>query len=103
MTDEKRTHCRICGRKLYSFKSGLCVWCLRRAKEEAAAGGPGKRLGRLPAEPTAAPPGTPWKIAVMARRRACGESLFHPDDAADHEAVGIRTTGDRYAEAKSKG
>ncbi|GBD37546.1 hypothetical protein HRbin36_02681 [bacterium HR36] len=39
------------------------------------------RLGRLPAEPTAALPGTPDKIAVMAQRAARGETLFHPQDA----------------------
>ncbi|MCS7166236.1 MAG: hypothetical protein RMI91_01820 [Gemmatales bacterium] len=39
------------------------------------------RLGRLPAVPTAALPGTPGKIEVMAQRAARGESLFHPQDA----------------------
>lgn len=39
------------------------------------------QLGRLPAEPTSALPGTPDKIAVMRERAARGESLFHPQDA----------------------
>jgi hypothetical protein len=39
------------------------------------------QLGRLPQQPTAALPGTPDKVAVMAERAARGESLFHPQDA----------------------
>jgi hypothetical protein len=32
-------------------------------------------------EPTAAPPGTPEKVAVLAARAERGETMFHPDDA----------------------
>lgn len=39
---------------------------------------------RLP-EPTTARPGSEEKIAVLARRWARGEALFHPDDAGMKE------------------
>jgi hypothetical protein len=35
----------------------------------------------LPAEPTAYPPGSPQKLAVMAQRARLKQALWHPDDA----------------------
>ncbi len=43
-----------------------------------------------PGEPTEAPPGTCWKIAVLAARASRRESLFHPRDnpVLDHAPAG---------------
>jgi hypothetical protein len=43
--------------------------------------GLGHAPGRLPAEPTSAPPGSEAKVQVMCERAARRENLFHPDDA----------------------
>jgi len=42
---------------------------------------------RLPAEPTAAWPGTTEKIAAMQAREARGEQLFHPADGPGDREV----------------
>lgn len=42
---------------------------------------------RLPAEPTAHPPGSPGKIAVMEARYARGEHVHHPLDARSWAAA----------------
>lgn len=38
------------------------------------------RSAQLPAQPTAAPPGTPEKIDVLQARAMAGQLLFHPHD-----------------------
>lgn len=42
-------------------------------------------LGRPLPEPTDAVPGTPEKLAVLERRAAAGQQLFHPHDARSSE------------------
>jgi hypothetical protein len=50
---------------------------------------------KLPATPTAAPPGTPEKIEVMRARAGRGEAVCHPADAlADPEAAAAETLDD---------
>jgi hypothetical protein len=81
--------CRHCGRLTPVAPRGLCRPCYlaphvrslyppARAGRDPALGG----LAPMPTEPTTALPGTPAKVAVLCRRAAQGEALWHPEDAA---------------------
>ncbi len=82
-------HCRL--RVVTRPARGLCYRCVKDAAVLAAYPLAGSKYARrgvgnltghrpLPA-PTAAPPGTPAKVAVLEQRAAGGLALFHPADA----------------------
>lgn len=85
-----RPPCRHCRRALVCRPRGLC-WCCYYApgvrdrypvtsKYGRRGVGDFYRVAPLP-DPTAALPGTPKKVAVLAARAAAGTALFHPKDA----------------------
>lgn len=86
-----RPACRHCGAFRQSRALGLCFRCSRDPAvrllypsiHRGARRGIPDRCGgyRLPAEPTAALPGTPEKLAELERRALAGISLWHPEDA----------------------
>lgn len=86
-----RPACRHCSRKPVNRPRGLCRDCyytpavcaLYPPTSKYARKGTGighRTRAPLPAEPTRATPGTPEKMAVLARRAERGEQLFHPED-----------------------
>lgn len=84
----KRGRCRHCSRTLGIIGRGLCQKCHRTpgvreryASDSKFAKRPEPAAKSLPAEPTAAPPGTPEKVAVMEARVRRGEQPHHPRDA----------------------
>lgn len=48
----------------------------------------------LPTSPTTALPGSPRKLAVLARRYARRQQLFHPEDALLPKPVGLAAVDD---------
>jgi len=88
----KKQRCRHCRSRYQSRPGRLCRTCYDQpdVREHYLAGcvracvspTPTSSLSPRPAHPTAALPGTPEKMAVMAQRALQGASLFHPDDAA---------------------
>lgn len=86
-----RPVCRHCRAKRVSRPRGLCWNCYYSpgVKELYPGTGRGSRHGPgnvyrnapLAPEPTAHPPGTAEKLAVMAARAEGGFRLWHPDDA----------------------
>ena len=90
MTDPRT--CQHCHRRAVSRPRGLCWTCfgtagvrdlypVSAAPSNVRGVGNGGSRRPLPAEPTHHPPGTDEKMAVLERRAAAGEQLFHPDDA----------------------
>jgi len=82
--------CRRCDKLRTTRGRGLCKRCWLVAKEEYAVlqpadRGPGEATANrgypLPALPTAYPPGSPQKVAVMASRVARGVQPHHPQDS----------------------
>ncbi len=81
--------CRHCDRFPVRRPRGLCWSCYYKpgVRERYPPAAPTGRRGlgfgdtRLPAEPTAAAPGSVEKIRVLMERVANGQELFHPDDA----------------------
>jgi hypothetical protein len=99
-----RSPCRHCKKRAAAQrKRNLCWYCHAKvhirwlygfSTNKGSGGAPGtgggggygvaggiNPQGRLPAEPTDAPPGTPEKVEVMRERVTRLESPFHPDDA----------------------
>lgn len=82
--------CRHCNRSRVTRPRGLCWSCYYRpgvrdqyvSRRKGARRGVGNVCGGydLP-EPTRVLPGTPEKLAVLARRAEQGKALFHPQDA----------------------
>jgi len=78
--------CRHCGQKPRcrhgkEHRYRLCWWCLQLpGVKELYPFVDDVELGAVP-EMTDAGPGTPEKLAVMERRAARGEQMFHPEDA----------------------
>lgn len=95
--------CRHCNRYRVNRPRGLCWTCYYTpgvlaaypVVSKYARRGVGNVTGNrpLPTRPTAAEPGTPEKIAVLAGRAARAEGLWHPDDA--RATVPQPTGGDR--------
>lgn len=87
---KKPKACRHCERRAAWASRGLCQQCYNSPARELYPLGKNAKyttkrkiepwMGKLPAVPTDALPGTPEKVEVMARRVARGESCFHPDD-----------------------
>jgi hypothetical protein len=79
-----RKRCRFCARRL-DITQGRRL-CRRCHKKHSAACNPERtfadsyRAAPLPAERTAAVPGTAEKIRVFQERLRRGESIFHPGD-----------------------
>lgn len=83
--------CRRCHKNKVNRPRGLCWTCyytpgvlaLFPSTSKYAYRGSGNITGghAPPAAPTAAPPGSPEKMAVLAARAALGVSLWHPLDA----------------------
>lgn len=83
--------CRHCHAAPVSRPRGLCWVCYYApgvrgrfpSTSKFARRGEGNFTGvaPLPAFPTAALPGTPEKIAVLAERARMKQNLWHPDDA----------------------
>ena len=83
--------CRHCNRSRTNRPRGLCWTCyytpglrdLYPSTSKFARRGLGIFNGRVqyPPVPTAAPPGTPEKVAVLQERARSGLSLWHPLDA----------------------
>lgn len=86
------TRCRHCRTNKACRARGLCFGCSRRPEVRALyplppnhhrrrGSGIDNTAPRLAPRPTAALPGTPEKIAVMAERAANGYAVFHPLDS----------------------
>ena len=80
--------CRHCDRNPVSRSRGLCWSCFytpgvreRYPPDDNNKRGLGMGRKRLPCEPTGAVPGSPEKIRVLMNRAACGQELFHEQDA----------------------
>ena len=79
--------CRHCHLKHVARPRGLC-WCCYYAPSIRRLYAPACRYGRRgvgvrgkdPCDPTAAMPGTPEKIAVLAERARFNQRLWHPED-----------------------
>ena len=85
-----RPLCRHCHHFFITRSRRLCWACFYTRElyppthKNARRGiGNGFIVAPLPARPTLAPPGSLEKVAVMERRAAKREQLFHPEDA-DH-------------------
>lgn len=83
--------CKHCGRRLAWQSRGLCNSCYEKpaVREqyplEAPTGNRGSGIGLFrelgrPELPTAAPPGSPEKLAVLEERARRGLALHHDDD-----------------------
>jgi hypothetical protein len=82
--------CRHCRRPKVNRPRGLCYSCFYRpgVRELYPSTHPHARRGvpdfcreaALPPAPTAAPPGSPEKLAVLIERAAGGFACFHPGD-----------------------
>lgn len=92
--------CRHCLSRSISRPRGLCFSCYYTphilalyppqndfARHGVGVAGKSPVVHALPPEPTSAPPGTPEKVAVLARRAEQGYRLWHPLDRADQEEV----------------
>jgi hypothetical protein len=87
----RATLCRHCHAACVNRPRGLCWSCYYApgirdlypptSKFARRGVGNGSKGRRLPATPTAAPPGSAEKLAVLEARAAAGEALFHPLDA----------------------
>jgi len=87
-------NCRHCGRAKVNRPRGLCFRCyytpgvreMYPSASKFGRRGVGHGYGgrRLPAKPTAHPPGSAEKLAVLEERAKDGVALFHPFDAS-HE------------------
>jgi hypothetical protein len=92
--------CKHCRERMGYRARGLCWSCyhtpavLELYPPQPKGGLPlaGNARGRPAAAPTAALPGTPEKLAVLAARAAAGEHLWHPRDAGGLESP---TTAER--------
>lgn len=96
---EKKTQipCPACGARSYDPAPrrwhsllGLCVWCYGEpsTRREALDRWRCQQVDRRPLpEPTKAPPGSRAKVDELARRRAAGLQLFHPDDATAADCI----------------
>jgi|SRR5438128_6752805 len=83
--------CRHCGWKAAGRPRGLCWTCYqaldirRRYSPVSKFGRRGVLdfygVGKLPALPTTALPGSPEKVAVLEQRASRREALWHPNDA----------------------
>src|SRR5947207_12404906 len=83
--------CRHCEHSPVSRPRGLCWSCYYRpgvrdqypSTSKYARRGIDDFNGKfvLPTQPTAAMPGTPEKLEVLAQRARLRQSLWHPDDA----------------------
>ncbi len=91
--------CPHCGEWRICRQRGLCwtcYWVTPGVREQYPPLGAAGRRGvpnfagyaPPPAEPTAARPGTPEKIAVMGQRAMRGEQLCHPADGRDDLEAG---------------
>jgi hypothetical protein len=87
-----RRVCRHCARCAATRPRGLCWACFNDPAVRVlypthptlgrtGVGLSSARSRELPAEPTAAPPGTDDKMAVLEQRAAEGVCLWHPADA----------------------
>jgi hypothetical protein len=84
-------NCRNCGRDRVNRPRGLCWTCYytpgvrEQYPSTSRFGRRGVRefngLAALPCRPTAAPPGSPEKVAVLEERAQKGQALWHPADA----------------------
>src|SRR5262245_15007973 len=87
------TICQHCRRCKVNRPRGLCWTCyytpgvreLYPPTSKFARCGPGNFNGNapLPAFPTASPPGSPEKVAVMAERARMHQNLWHPCDVSE--------------------
>ncbi len=83
--------CRHCHQGKVNRPRGLCWTCYYRpgvrerypSTSKFARHGLGNFFGAtpMPTRPTAAPPGSPEKVAVLEERARLNQSLWHPDDA----------------------
>ncbi len=74
--------CRHCRKRKVTRPRGLC-WTCYPSTSIHPHHGIDDFYGRItrPPFPTAALPGTPEKIAILAQRASLGQELWHPDDA----------------------
>ena len=92
----KVAECSKC-RRVMQVTLGMCQVCyLRdRAKRDHARTIPTKNGPILPKrmpEPTQHPPGSPEKVAELARRYQAGEFLYHPYDEIRLNVFGLNDT-----------
>jgi hypothetical protein len=95
--------CRHCQKVRSNRPRGLCWSCYYRpgvrdlypSTSKFARRGIEDFYGKitLPARPTAAIPGSPEKIAILAERARQKQSLFHPDDVAFPRRGALRNAG----------
>jgi hypothetical protein len=82
--------CRHCQVRPASKARGLCYRCYHTpgvieqypTTGASARQGIGHRATALPTAPTAARPGSPEKVAVLAERAAASQHLHHPEDCS---------------------
>ncbi len=87
-TDAKGV-CRHCSCLAWLRSRGLCWKCYYTPEISVSypsiapqgRRGVGSQVAKRLDKPTAFPPGSPEKVAVLARRAKEGLILFHPDDA----------------------
>jgi len=93
---DTRPLCRHCNRKFVNRPRGLCWTCwytpgvraLYPSTSKFARRGVPDYCGRSPLpSPTAAPPGSPEKVAVLEARAARGQALWHPADSGMGRAM----------------
>lgn len=85
--------CRHCQQAKVNRPRGLCWSCYYRpgireqypSTSKFGRRGVGNFYGSapLPVRPTAAPPGSAEKLAILAERARLKQSLWHPDDVSD--------------------